>query len=111
MTSTIHLVNKDSSSIGEALLDSERATRHAEMVAIDQVLAWCKKNGKNSVEVFENTILYVTVEPCIMCAGALRLLRILYVYVSQVAHMPLRLATSGWVQIRNMQDLFDPAEI
>ncbi|XP_073527480.1 tRNA-specific adenosine deaminase 2 isoform X2 [Phyllobates terribilis] len=56
--------------------ETKNATRHAEMVAIDQVLAWCKKNGKNSVEVFENTILYVTVEPCIMCAGALRLLRI-----------------------------------
>ncbi|KAM4043450.1 tRNA-specific adenosine deaminase 2 isoform 2-T2 [Anomaloglossus baeobatrachus] len=53
-----------------------KATRHAEMVAIDQVLDWCKENGRNPSEVFENTILYVTVEPCIMCAGALRLLRI-----------------------------------
>ncbi|KAG8582991.1 hypothetical protein GDO81_008246 [Engystomops pustulosus] len=57
-----------------------QATRHAEMVAIDQVLDWCKENGKSSIEVFQNTILYVTVEPCIMCAGALRLLRILLMF-------------------------------
>ncbi|XP_071997456.1 tRNA-specific adenosine deaminase 2 isoform X1 [Engystomops pustulosus] len=56
--------------------ETKNATRHAEMVAIDQVLDWCKENGKSSTEVFQNTILYVTVEPCIMCAGALRLLRI-----------------------------------
>ncbi|XP_040285183.1 tRNA-specific adenosine deaminase 2 [Bufo bufo] len=56
--------------------ETKNATRHAEMVAIDQVLDWCEKNGKSSTEVFEDTILYVTVEPCIMCAGALRLLRI-----------------------------------
>ncbi|XP_063773552.1 tRNA-specific adenosine deaminase 2 isoform X2 [Pseudophryne corroboree] len=56
--------------------ETKNATRHAEMVAIDQVLDWCRKNGKNSAQVFENTILYVTVEPCIMCAGALRLLQI-----------------------------------
>ncbi|XP_053566617.1 tRNA-specific adenosine deaminase 2 [Bombina bombina] len=56
--------------------ETKNATRHAEMVAIDQVLDWCQKNDKSSTEVFENTVLYVTVEPCIMCAGALRLLRI-----------------------------------
>ncbi|KAM8947424.1 tRNA-specific adenosine deaminase 2 [Pelodytes ibericus] len=56
--------------------ETKNATRHAEMVAIDQVEEWCQQNGKNSVQVFEDTVLYVTVEPCIMCAGALRLLRI-----------------------------------
>ncbi|XP_069831140.1 tRNA-specific adenosine deaminase 2 isoform X2 [Dendropsophus ebraccatus] len=56
--------------------ETKNATRHAEMVAIDQALEWCEKNSKSSIEVFQNTILYVTVEPCIMCAGALRLLRI-----------------------------------
>ncbi|KAM4693432.1 tRNA-specific adenosine deaminase 2 isoform 2-T2 [Discoglossus pictus] len=56
--------------------ETKNATRHAEMVAIDQVLEWCQKNGKNSTLVFEDTVLYVTVEPCIMCAGALRLLKI-----------------------------------
>uniref|UniRef100_A0A8C5PY46 tRNA-specific adenosine deaminase 2 n=1 Tax=Leptobrachium leishanense TaxID=445787 RepID=A0A8C5PY46_9ANUR len=56
--------------------ETKNATRHAEMVAIDQVEEWCQKNGKESSKVFEDTILYVTVEPCIMCAGALRLLNI-----------------------------------
>ncbi|XP_075059333.1 tRNA-specific adenosine deaminase 2 isoform X3 [Mixophyes fleayi] len=63
--------------------ETKNATRHAEMVAIDQVLDWCRENGKNSLQVFGNTILYVTVEPCIMCAGALRLLRILFTLEDQ----------------------------
>ncbi|KFV80577.1 tRNA-specific adenosine deaminase 2, partial [Struthio camelus australis] len=50
------------------------ATRHAEMVAIDQVLEWCKQHNKAHEEVFPKTVLYVTVEPCIMCAAALRLM-------------------------------------
>lgn len=54
-----------------------QATRHAEMVAIDQALDWCRQNGKSPSEVFERTVLYVTVEPCIMCAAALRLMSIL----------------------------------
>uniref|UniRef100_A0A671NMM7 tRNA-specific adenosine deaminase 2 n=1 Tax=Sinocyclocheilus anshuiensis TaxID=1608454 RepID=A0A671NMM7_9TELE len=55
-----------------------QATRHAEMVALDQVLDWCRFREKDPIEVCEQTVLYVTVEPCIMCAAALRLL-----------HMPL----------------------
>nr|Q4V7V8.1 RecName: Full=tRNA-specific adenosine deaminase 2; AltName: Full=Deaminase domain-containing protein 1; AltName: Full=tRNA-specific adenosine-34 deaminase subunit ADAT2 [Xenopus laevis]AAH97698.1 MGC115242 protein [Xenopus laevis] len=56
--------------------ETKNATQHAEMVAIDQVLDWCEMNSKKSTDVFENIVLYVTVEPCIMCAGALRLLKI-----------------------------------
>ncbi|KFO32258.1 tRNA-specific adenosine deaminase 2 [Fukomys damarensis] len=56
---------------------TKNATRHAEMVAIDQVLDWCHQNGRSPCAVFEHTVLYVTVEPCIMCAAALRLMSIL----------------------------------
>uniref|UniRef100_W5LXC5 tRNA-specific adenosine deaminase 2 n=2 Tax=Lepisosteus oculatus TaxID=7918 RepID=W5LXC5_LEPOC len=56
--------------------ETKNATRHAEMVALDQVLEWCRDNGRDSREVLDQTVLYVTVEPCIMCAGALRLLKI-----------------------------------
>ncbi|XP_009081149.1 PREDICTED: tRNA-specific adenosine deaminase 2, partial [Acanthisitta chloris] len=52
------------------------ATRHAEMVAIDQVLDWCKQHNRDYTEVFPQLVLYVTVEPCIMCAAALRLMKI-----------------------------------
>nr|XP_020756114.1 tRNA-specific adenosine deaminase 2 isoform X1 [Odocoileus virginianus texanus] len=63
---------------------TKNATRHAEMVAIDQALDWCRRRGKSPSEVFEHTVLYVTVEPCIMCAAALRLMRIpLVVYGCQ----------------------------
>ncbi|XP_026641880.1 tRNA-specific adenosine deaminase 2 isoform X2 [Microtus ochrogaster] len=60
------------------------ATRHAEMVAIDQVLDWCHQHSHRPADVFEHTVLYVTVEPCIMCAAALRLMKIpLVVYGCQ----------------------------
>ncbi|XP_042524616.1 tRNA-specific adenosine deaminase 2-like [Dipodomys spectabilis] len=58
---------------------TKNATRHAEMVAIDQVLYWCQRNGQSPSAVFERTVLYVTVEPCIMCAAALGLMKILLV--------------------------------
>ncbi|KAG7460942.1 hypothetical protein MATL_G00204310 [Megalops atlanticus] len=56
--------------------ETKNATRHAEMVALDQVLEWCHQENRDPIEVFKRTVLYVTVEPCIMCAGALRLLNI-----------------------------------
>lgn len=56
---------------------TKNATRHAEMVAIDQALAWCRGRGRCPAEVFERAVLYVTVEPCVMCAAALRLMSIL----------------------------------
>ncbi|XP_073929039.1 tRNA-specific adenosine deaminase 2 [Castor canadensis] len=63
---------------------TKNATRHAEMVAIDQVLDWCRRSGQSPSAVLEHTVLYVTVEPCIMCAAALRLMKIpLVVYGCQ----------------------------
>ncbi|XP_055495117.1 tRNA-specific adenosine deaminase 2 isoform X2 [Leucoraja erinacea] len=56
--------------------ETKNATRHAEMVAIGYVLEWCRQKGRRWQEVFKATVLYVTVEPCIMCAAALRLLNI-----------------------------------
>lgn len=50
-------------------------TRHAELVAIDEIL-----NSGYKPEVFQDCELYVTVEPCVMCAAALRLLKIKEVY-------------------------------
>ena len=55
---------------------SKNATRHAELIAIDQIIKWCKDEGLDSGHVFSNTTLYVTVEPCVMCAGALRLMKL-----------------------------------
>ncbi len=52
--------------------ETRNATRHAELVAIDRILKLCADRGWDSKEVFSNSVLYVTVEPCIMCAAALR---------------------------------------
>ncbi|XP_046361525.2 tRNA-specific adenosine deaminase 2-like [Haliotis rufescens] len=52
--------------------ETKNATRHAEIVAIEEVFKWCKANDKKATEVFSELVLYVTVEPCIMCAGALK---------------------------------------
>ena len=52
---------------------SRNATRHAEMIAIDQLFAHCERDRKLQFkEVCEESTLYVTVEPCVMCAFALR---------------------------------------
>lgn len=53
--------------------ETKNATRHAELVAIDQVLA----HSGQEWQTFRQCDLYVTVEPCIMCAAALRCASIL----------------------------------
>ncbi|XP_014508221.1 tRNA-specific adenosine deaminase 2 isoform X3 [Vigna radiata var. radiata] len=59
------------------------ATRHAEMEAIDVLLGQWQKSGHSMSEVaekFSNCSLYVTCEPCIMCASALSILGIKEVF-------------------------------
>ena len=51
-----------------------KGTRHAEFQAINSIL----KDYPPTV--FQETDLYVTVEPCIMCASALRQFKIKAVY-------------------------------
>lgn len=48
------------------------ATRHAELEAIDAILADPVLTPTRSAYPLSETTLYVTVEPCIMCASALR---------------------------------------
>jgi len=53
---------------------TKNATRHAEMLAIDEVLNYCKqKHIPDPRTVFSSSTLYVSTEPCVMCAAALRL--------------------------------------
>lgn len=62
-----------------------QATRHAEMEAIDVLLGQWQKNGLSMAEVAEkflNCSLYVTCEPCIMCASALSILGMLLLVFS-----------------------------
>ena len=49
------------------------ATRHAEMIAIDQLVVHCKSINIELEKFCSECTIYVTVEPCIMCAHALRL--------------------------------------
>ncbi|CAD5116246.1 unnamed protein product [Dimorphilus gyrociliatus] len=53
--------------------ETKNATRHAEMIAIDKVIKFSQENNLDSEMVLKNSELYVTVEPCIMCASALKL--------------------------------------
>ncbi|KAF1352143.1 cytidine deaminase-like protein [Delphinella strobiligena] len=53
---------------------SMNGTRHAEFVALSQILA------RYPPSVLQDTDLYVTVEPCIMCASTLRQFRLRAVY-------------------------------
>ncbi|OVA12202.1 CMP/dCMP deaminase [Macleaya cordata] len=63
--------------------ETRNATRHAEMEAIDFLLEQWQKIGVSKTEVagkFSRCDLYVTCEPCIMCAAALSILGIRAVY-------------------------------
>ncbi|XP_037497944.1 tRNA-specific adenosine deaminase TAD2 isoform X2 [Jatropha curcas] len=63
--------------------ETRNATRHAEMEAIDVLLKQWQKSGLSTLEVAENfsqCTLYVTCEPCIICAAALSILGIKEVY-------------------------------
>ncbi|KAK0508490.1 hypothetical protein JMJ35_008766 [Cladonia borealis] len=63
--------------IGKGMNDTNRSlngTRHAELIAINSIL------GEYQSSVLHETDLYVTVEPCIMCASALRQYQIRAVY-------------------------------
>ena len=55
---------------------TRNSTRHAEMIAIDQLLEYSSKLKLLSSDICKDVTLYVTVEPCIMCAYALRIARI-----------------------------------
>ncbi|KAH7380630.1 cytidine deaminase-like protein [Pyrenochaeta sp. MPI-SDFR-AT-0127] len=68
---------KDGEIIGRGMNETNRTlngTRHAEFVAIAGILS------KNQVSVLNETDLYVTVEPCVMCASMLRQYGIRAVY-------------------------------
>ena len=56
------------------ITDEAQGTRHAEFLAIAEVLQVYPKS------ILQSTDLYVTVEPCVMCASALKQYRIRSVY-------------------------------
>lgn len=55
---------------------TKNATRHAEMNCISDVLEYCSKNNLSHKEIWPRVEVYVTCEPCIMCARVLRHLRV-----------------------------------
>ncbi|XP_072387718.1 tRNA-specific adenosine deaminase 2 [Diabrotica undecimpunctata] len=61
--------------------ETRNATRHAEINCIEDIVEYSKKNNLDYNQVFQETSVYVTVEPCIMCAAALydlKIKRIIY---------------------------------
>ncbi|XP_055587020.1 tRNA-specific adenosine deaminase 2 [Uranotaenia lowii] len=50
---------------------TKNATRHVELICIDQVLEWAEERKLSYQTVFPEVTVVVTVEPCIMCAAAL----------------------------------------
>ncbi|CAK1552255.1 unnamed protein product [Leptosia nina] len=56
--------------------ETRNPTRHAEINCIDEVLNYCQDRNIEYRSFFEDIIVYVTVEPCIMCAAALKNLNI-----------------------------------
>jgi len=65
--------------VGSNRTNEERnGTRHAELDAIDSLLAQARISGVPAP--FSECDVYVTCEPCIMCAGALSLVGVRHVY-------------------------------
>ncbi|ESQ30755.1 hypothetical protein EUTSA_v10012316mg [Eutrema salsugineum] len=63
--------------------ETRNATRHAEMEALDELVGQWRKDTLTPLQVaerFSKCVLYVTCEPCIMCASALSFLGIKEVY-------------------------------
>ncbi|KAF9591903.1 hypothetical protein IFM89_009511 [Coptis chinensis] len=63
--------------------ETRNATRHAEMEAIDGLLKNWQESELSAIEIegkFSRCDLYVTCEPCIMCASALSIIGIRAVY-------------------------------
>lgn len=74
------IVHKDEKIIGRGAnrtVETRNGTRHAEFEAFDQILS---NPEYSSPDIFQECTLYVTVEPCIMCASALLLMKIKKVY-------------------------------
>ena len=63
------IIAKGCNEVNETL----NATRHAEMVAIDQLEVYASDKNTPLKDICRRSRLFVTVEPCIMCAFALRL--------------------------------------
>lgn len=55
---------------------SKNATRHAEINCIDDLIIYCTNNGIESDKIWSEIDVYVTCEPCIMCARILRHLQV-----------------------------------
>ncbi|KAL8619150.1 hypothetical protein ACOMHN_019422 [Nucella lapillus] len=64
--------NQELATGGNRVNETKNATSHAEVVAMRTVMDWCEQHGRLQRQVFREVTVYVTVEPCIMCAGALR---------------------------------------
>eukprot|EP00043_Microstomoeca_roanoka_P016311 m.166046 g.166046 ORF g.166046 m.166046 type:complete len:171 (-) comp16435_c4_seq4:1416-1928(-) len=58
---------------------THNATRHAELVAFDDCVEKCGGDVAKACEIIKQCTLYVTVEPCVMCAHALRILGVRHV--------------------------------
>ena len=59
---------------------TKNATRHAELNCVDEVLRYCIETKQNPTDVWPQIDVFVTCEPCIMCARLLRNLRVRHVY-------------------------------
>lgn len=59
---------------------TKNATRHAELNCIDDTLKYCQNNKLQQEDIWPQLDVYVTCEPCIMCARILRGLRVRKVY-------------------------------
>ena len=98
------LVYKNTNLFEGANLSNENkdATQHAEMICFEQAAKFADKMQINQSTFFQNCDLYVTVEPCIMCASAINFLNIRTVYYGCSNQR-----FGGCGSVENVQENFD----
>merc|ERR1739848_439857 len=76
----VHEPSLTSFSGGNETNCKKNATRHAELVCFDKAANVARESNIAEKEYFSKCVLYVTVEPCIMCAAAIALVGLSHVY-------------------------------
>ena len=65
---------------GNTVNENKSAIKHAELVAFDKAAVTARTMKISEENFFSKCKLYVTVEPCIMCAGAINILKLKKVF-------------------------------
>ena len=65
---------------GNQVNETKNPTKHAEFICFNKAAKYANENKIKQTDLFKNSKLYVTTEPCIMCASAIKMLNLKSVF-------------------------------